>query len=107
MNIPTMATKSAGFLLAAAWIGAATAAPLLPSIPDDPGRLFPTTVRGGAPKEITRGVEADLRRQVIDYRTQAGAGTIIIDTAQTYLYYVLDDGTAIPYGIGVGRDGFT
>ena len=107
MNIRMIATKSAGFLLAAAWIGAVTAAPLPPSIPDDSGRLFATAVLGGAAEEISRGSEADLRRQLVSYRTQAGAGTIIIDTAQTHLYYVLGDGTAIRYGIGVGREGFT
>ena len=32
---------------------------------------------------------------------------MVIDTAQTFLYYVLGDGQAIRYGIGVGRDGFT
>jgi lipoprotein-anchoring transpeptidase ErfK/SrfK len=31
---------------------------------------------------------------------------VVIDTAQTYLY-VLGDGQAIRYGIGVGREGFT
>ena len=53
------------------------------------------------------GTKPDLRRQVVNYRTHVGAGTIVIDTAQTFLYYVLGDGTAIRYGIGVGRDGFT
>jgi lipoprotein-anchoring transpeptidase ErfK/SrfK len=43
----------------------------------------------------------------VNYSTRAATGTIIIDTAQTYLYYVLTDGKAIRYGIGVGRDGFT
>jgi len=32
---------------------------------------------------------------------------VIIDTPNTYLYYVLGGGKAIRYGIGVGRDGFT
>ena len=31
----------------------------------------------------------------------------MIDTPNTYLYYVLGNGRAIRYGIGVGRDGFT
>ena len=108
MNIRTVAMKSAGFLLAAAWIGTAAAAPLPPALPDDPGRVFPAAVRGSAaPDEMSRGPEADLRRQIVHYRTQAGPGTIIIDTAGTYLYYVLGNGTAIRYGIGVGREGFT
>jgi lipoprotein-anchoring transpeptidase ErfK/SrfK len=32
---------------------------------------------------------------------------VIIDTPNTYLYYVLGNGRAVRYGIGVGRDGFT
>jgi lipoprotein-anchoring transpeptidase ErfK/SrfK len=46
-------------------------------------------------------------RQVVDYPTREAAGTVIIDTPHTYLYYVLGNGKAIRYGIGVGRDGFT
>jgi lipoprotein-anchoring transpeptidase ErfK/SrfK len=34
-------------------------------------------------------------------------GTIVVDTRARYLYFVKDDGTAIRYGIGVGREGFT
>ena len=47
------------------------------------------------------------RRQVVDYPTREAAGTVIVDTPHTYLYYVLGNGKAIRYGIGVGRDGFT
>jgi lipoprotein-anchoring transpeptidase ErfK/SrfK len=50
---------------------------------------------------------ARLRRQVVNYATREASGTIIIDTPNTYLYYVLGGGQAIRYGIGVGRDGFT
>jgi lipoprotein-anchoring transpeptidase ErfK/SrfK len=35
------------------------------------------------------------------------AGTIVVSTSERRLYYVLGDGTAIRYGIGVGRPGFT
>jgi lipoprotein-anchoring transpeptidase ErfK/SrfK len=48
-----------------------------------------------------------LQRQVVDYRGKEAPGTIIVDTPHTYLYYVLGDGKAIRYGIGVGREGFT
>ena len=47
------------------------------------------------------------RRQIVNYTSHEAAGTIIIDTPNTYLYYVLGNGRAIRYGIGVGRDGFT
>jgi lipoprotein-anchoring transpeptidase ErfK/SrfK len=48
-----------------------------------------------------------LRRQVVAYGTREAPGTIVIDTPHTYLYYVLGQGRAIRYGIGVGREGFT
>jgi lipoprotein-anchoring transpeptidase ErfK/SrfK len=57
----------------------------------------------GKPKELP----PQFRRQVVNYQTKHPAGTIIIDTPSTFLYYVNGDGTAIRYGIGVGRDGFT
>ena len=50
---------------------------------------------------------ARLKRQVVSYATREAPGTIIIDTPNTYLYFVLGGGQAIRYGIGVGRDGFT
>jgi len=44
---------------------------------------------------------------MVEYRTNEPAGTIVIDTPNTYLYYVLGNGRAMRYGIGVGREGFT
>jgi lipoprotein-anchoring transpeptidase ErfK/SrfK len=52
-------------------------------------------------------VPAHLRRQTVNYQTREAPGTIVIDTPNTYLYFVLGGGRAIRYGIGVGRDGFT
>ncbi len=48
-----------------------------------------------------------LRRTVVNLDTREAPGTIIIDTGNTYLYYVLGGGRALRYGIGVGREGFT
>jgi len=47
MNIQAIAAKSAAFLLAATWIGAATAAPLPLS---NPGRAFATAALGDTPE---------------------------------------------------------
>jgi lipoprotein-anchoring transpeptidase ErfK/SrfK len=47
------------------------------------------------------------QRQVVSYASNEAPGTVIIDTPHTYLYYVLGNGQAIRYGIGVGRQGFT
>jgi lipoprotein-anchoring transpeptidase ErfK/SrfK len=59
------------------------------------------------PEEATQELPAQFRRQVVSYRTNEPAGTIVVDTANTHLYYILGDGQAVRYGIGVGRDGFT
>jgi len=48
-----------------------------------------------------------LRRQIVSFDRNEPAGTIVIDTSNTYLYYVLGNGRAIRYGVGVGREGFT
>jgi lipoprotein-anchoring transpeptidase ErfK/SrfK len=48
-----------------------------------------------------------LQRQVVSYQTNEAPGTVIIDTPHTVLYFVLGNGQAIRYGIGVGREGFT
>jgi lipoprotein-anchoring transpeptidase ErfK/SrfK len=47
------------------------------------------------------------KRQMVDYPTKEPAGTLIVDTPNTYLYLVLGNGKAMRYGIGVGREGFT
>jgi lipoprotein-anchoring transpeptidase ErfK/SrfK len=48
-----------------------------------------------------------LRRTVVAFDTREAPGTVIIDTGNTALYYVLGQGRAIRYGVGVGREGFT
>ncbi len=56
----------------------------------------PTTRRGNY-----RGMET------VDFQTELAPGTILVRTKERKLYYVLPDGRAIQYGIGVGREGFT
>ena len=46
------------------------------------------------------------KRQVVAYSGSEAPGTIIIDTANTFLYLPMGNGRAMRYGIGVGRDGF-
>jgi lipoprotein-anchoring transpeptidase ErfK/SrfK len=48
-----------------------------------------------------------LRRAVVAFDSREAPGTIVIDTPNTALYYVLGQGRAIRYGVGVGREGFT
>src|SRR5678815_500806 len=49
---------------------------------------------------------AQFRRQIVAFSGSEAPGTVIIDTANTYLYLTMGNGRAIRYGIGVGRDGF-
>lgn len=45
-------------------------------------------------------------RQVVQYPTSERSGTIVIDTRAHFLYFVLGDGRALRYGIGVAKTGF-
>src|SRR5215510_10907315 len=45
------------------------------------------------------------RRAIVDYHRKEAAGTIVVDTDDRHLYYVMQDGKAIRYGITVGEDG--
>jgi lipoprotein-anchoring transpeptidase ErfK/SrfK len=46
-------------------------------------------------------------KKIVPLRTSEIPGTIIISTRKRRLFYVLPDGMAISYGVGVGRWGFT
>jgi lipoprotein-anchoring transpeptidase ErfK/SrfK len=45
-------------------------------------------------------------RTTVEFPGNHRPGSIVIRTHERRLYYVLGDGRAIRYGIGVGRDGF-
>ncbi|EJW13407.1 ErfK/YbiS/YcfS/YnhG [Rhodovulum sp. PH10] len=83
-------------------------APAAVAVPPDAGpapafapggtAIEPEPQRGAAPSRFAR--------RTVDYTTDAPAGTVIVDTPNTYLYFVLGNGRAVRYGIGVGREGF-
>lgn len=45
-------------------------------------------------------------RQIVRYATNEKPGTIVVDTDEKFLYFVMPEGRAMRYGIGVGREGF-
>jgi lipoprotein-anchoring transpeptidase ErfK/SrfK len=96
---------------AIAFSASATAAPLqlFPFILTPPAQTAPPSVQPAPSEDEGDVVEmpARLKRQIVSYATREAPGTVIIDTPNTYLYYVLGGGQAIRYGIGVGREGFT
>jgi lipoprotein-anchoring transpeptidase ErfK/SrfK len=69
------------------------------------GPQYVLTEQNDATEDI--GPDPRLQRQLVNYAGYEAPGTIIIDTPNTFLYYVLGHGKAIRYGIGVGREGFT
>ena len=46
-------------------------------------------------------------RRIVEFPTDLPPGTVIVKTDERRLYYVMQDGRAIMYGVGVGREGFT
>ena len=92
-----------------AFSGSANAAPLqlFPFFMTPPAYQQPAPQMQREDEGDTVQMPARLKRQVVNYATREAPGTVIIDTPNTYLYYVLGGGQAIRYGIGVGRDGFT
>jgi lipoprotein-anchoring transpeptidase ErfK/SrfK len=87
---------------------AAAPLPFFPFMMAPPTQAAPAPAAASpAPDQQRFELPARLRRQVVSYVSREAPGTIIIDTPNTYLYYVLGHGQAIRYGIGIGRDGFT
>ncbi len=74
-----------------------------------PQAIGPVSIQSNPAEDQDENLQlpARLKRQVVDYASKEVPGTIIVDTPHTFLYYVLGNGKAIRYGIGVGRKGFT
>lgn len=51
-------------------------------------------------------VDPKFHRQIVNFSTSEKPGTIIVNTRERFLYYVLPRGQAVRYGIGVGKQGF-
>ena len=102
--LPKVAVLLAGMALS---VGSAAAAPL-PLLASAPAGASSTAIdRPSADETDSVELAPNLHRQMVDYSANVAPGTVVIDTEQTYLYFVLGEGKAIRYGIGVGRQGFT
>jgi lipoprotein-anchoring transpeptidase ErfK/SrfK len=51
-------------------------------------------------------VKPEFRRQIVSYEGGEAPGTIIVNTRERHLYYILPGNQAMRYGIGVGKQGF-
>jgi lipoprotein-anchoring transpeptidase ErfK/SrfK len=52
-------------------------------------------------------IDPKWQKQVVEYHGPETPGTIVIDTPRRFLFLVQDNGTALRYGIGVGKPGFS
>jgi lipoprotein-anchoring transpeptidase ErfK/SrfK len=84
-------------MLAAAPVRATPPDAVTMDVGDEPGRVSTEEVR------IEDGPFA---RQLVFYRSADAPGTVVISTADRFLYLILGGNRALRYGIGVGREGF-
>ena len=57
-------------------------------------------------EEALKAQAAPVAREVVTFNGRYAPGTIVVSTSQRRLWYVLGNGQAIQYGVGVGRPGF-
>lgn len=59
------------------------------------------------PRVEMASIPTEYHRQYVDHSGQYAPGTVVVDTTGRHLFLIVDGRTAIRYGIGVGRDGFS
>jgi lipoprotein-anchoring transpeptidase ErfK/SrfK len=59
------------------------------------------------PSSNGRPLASPIPRETVSYNGPYAPGSILINTAERRLYFILPDHQAIKYGVGVGRPGFT
>ena len=110
-NVPRRVRAAGLGVVFAAALGSPAFSQSLSYLPIDRDGSIMTDANVAAPQgdQIPPGDElaAPLRRQIVSYPSGEAPGTIVIDTAHTFLYLTLGNGKAMRYGIGVGREGFT
>ncbi|WP_132032904.1 L,D-transpeptidase [Aquabacter spiritensis] len=66
---------------------------------------------GGEPFPVaavdTSEIDPQFYRRIVDYRAKYPPGTIVVDVSNRFLYFVLKDGKAVRYGVGVGKEGYS
>ncbi len=95
-----------GAICAAPSIGLARDAAPAPAL-DPLSALFNPTPEPVQPQTMEGRPKASaIPRELVDFQTRYAPGTVVISTSERRLYYVLGNGQAIRYGVGVGRPGF-
>lgn len=58
-------------------------------------------------EETYRAQASAVPREIVSFAGRYAPGTIVVSTSERRLWYVLGNGQAVQYGVGVGRPGFT
>lgn len=106
---PRNTTKILGIFAALAISGFASASLAAPTeagspVPDAYGKIIDNGFQ--LPAIPIQKLDKKFHRQIVDFQTKESAGTVIVNTRERFLYYVLSGGKAVRYGIGVGKQGF-
>src|SRR5438067_1844628 len=64
----------------------------------------PQQYQGYAPEPAKQEASSRPTREIVSYYGQHAAGTVVVNTSERRLYYVLGGGKAIRYAVGVGRE---
>jgi lipoprotein-anchoring transpeptidase ErfK/SrfK len=97
---PEVTMRRIAFAMLAAVLGAGFAAPAVAEI--DPLTRQPLMSNPDA----FRAQATAIPRQIVTFNTPHRPGTILVDTKERRLYFVLPNNQAVRYGVGVGRPGF-
>ncbi|SFZ85371.1 Lipoprotein-anchoring transpeptidase ErfK/SrfK [Devosia enhydra] len=121
MTSPRLGRRSfmlgAASLSALALAGCASGSRRIAAVPVDPRASIPPDVLamyGAMPEEQFPIPAARIElvdpmywRQEVADPTGERPGTVVVDTANRFLYHVAEGGRAMRYGVGIGRDGFS
>src|ERR1041385_8600991 len=95
--------------LACALLGSSLPAQAQPMPTYDPDGRYSGGQTTGRRYELFGGMSyvGAIKRETVTAPGKYAPGTIIVNTTERRLYLIQDNGTALKYGIGVGRVGFT
>jgi lipoprotein-anchoring transpeptidase ErfK/SrfK len=99
------AALAAALLLPAATI--ARAEPFAPGTFQIFGGMDGGSPEVSAAQRVPGPVPEHLRSRVIDFASPLPEGSILVKTGFRRLYFILGEGRAVEYHVGVGREGFT
>jgi lipoprotein-anchoring transpeptidase ErfK/SrfK len=99
----------AALTLAGCASSGATLEPETVRIPDDVLSMYAARPAERFPIPAARIdlIEPQYWRQLVPDPTGERPGTVVVDTTNRFLYLVQENGQALRYGVGIGRDGFT